>query len=77
MSLILSRRDLDFLLFEWLGTERLFERPRFAGQGPDVYVAGLCPGPRRGPRSAPRADRPPLGRAAPPGPSAAAGTTGR
>ncbi|WP_148572501.1 acyl-CoA dehydrogenase [Nocardioides caldifontis] len=29
-SQIMSRRDLDFLLFEWLGTEELFGRPRFA-----------------------------------------------
>jgi butyryl-CoA dehydrogenase len=29
-DLILSRRDVDFLLFEWLGAERLTERPRFA-----------------------------------------------
>ena len=29
-SLILSRRDLGFLLYEWLEVERLCERPRFA-----------------------------------------------
>ena len=36
MSLIMSRRDLDFLLFEWLDTESLFERPRFAAHSRDV-----------------------------------------
>ncbi|HET7899965.1 MAG TPA: acyl-CoA dehydrogenase, partial [Candidatus Nanopelagicales bacterium] len=30
MSTIMSRRDLDFLLHEWLGTESLLERPRYA-----------------------------------------------
>jgi len=29
-SLILSRRDLDFILYEWLGVERLTQRARFA-----------------------------------------------
>jgi butyryl-CoA dehydrogenase len=36
MSLIMSRRDLEFLLFEWLDTEALFERPRFAEHSRDV-----------------------------------------
>ena len=30
MSLILSRRDLDFILFEWLGVEKMLEREHFA-----------------------------------------------
>jgi alkylation response protein AidB-like acyl-CoA dehydrogenase len=30
MSTIMSRRDLDFLLHEWLGTAELFDRPRYA-----------------------------------------------
>src|ERR1700691_3052024 len=30
-DLILSRRDVDFLLFEWLDTEALLRRARFAG----------------------------------------------
>lgn len=30
MSLILSRRDLDFVLYEWLDVETLTERPQFA-----------------------------------------------
>ncbi|WP_107767508.1 acyl-CoA dehydrogenase [Nocardioides terrigena] len=36
MSLIMSRRDLDFLLFEWLDTESLFERTRYAEHSRDV-----------------------------------------
>jgi alkylation response protein AidB-like acyl-CoA dehydrogenase len=36
MSVIMSRRDLEFLLFEWLDTETLFERPRFAEHSRDV-----------------------------------------
>jgi alkylation response protein AidB-like acyl-CoA dehydrogenase len=30
MSLILSRRDVDFLLFEWLNVEELLDHPRYA-----------------------------------------------
>lgn len=36
MSLIMSRRDLEFLLFEWLDTESLFERERYAEHSRDV-----------------------------------------
>ena len=36
MSQIMSRRDLEFLLFEWLDTERLFERERYAEHSRDV-----------------------------------------
>lgn len=36
MSLIMSRRDLEFLLFEWLNTESLFERERYAEHSRDV-----------------------------------------
>lgn len=36
MSLIMSRRDLEFLLFEWLDTETLFERERYAEHSRDV-----------------------------------------
>ena len=36
MSLIMSRRDLEFLLFEWLDTESLFERKRYAEHSRDV-----------------------------------------
>ena len=37
MTDILSRRDLQFLLYEWLGTERLVDRPKFADQSRDTY----------------------------------------
>ncbi|WP_215727633.1 acyl-CoA dehydrogenase [Nocardioides piscis] len=36
MSQIMSRRDLEFLLFEWLDTEALFERKHFAEHSRDV-----------------------------------------
>jgi alkylation response protein AidB-like acyl-CoA dehydrogenase len=36
MSLIMSRRDLEFLLFEWLDTSALLERGRFAEHSRDV-----------------------------------------
>jgi len=38
---MLPRRDLDFLLYELLGVEQLAERPRFDGQGREVYDAVL------------------------------------
>ncbi len=41
MSLILSRRDIDFLLFEWLDVEALFERPRYADHDRDTVNATL------------------------------------
>ncbi len=37
MSDILSRRDLQFLLYEWLQTDRLTERPEFADQSRETY----------------------------------------
>ena len=40
-SLILSRRDLDFLLFEWLEVDRLTERDRFADHSRDTFEAVL------------------------------------
>ena len=40
-SLVLSRRDLDFLLFEWLDVERLTTRKRFAEHSPDTFGAVL------------------------------------
>ncbi|HJV87754.1 MAG TPA: acyl-CoA dehydrogenase [Noviherbaspirillum sp.] len=40
-ALILSRRDLDFLLFEWLQVQRLSERPRFADHSRDTFAAAL------------------------------------
>ncbi len=41
-SLLLSRRDVDFLLFEWLDvTERLTERPAFADHSRQTFDAAL------------------------------------
>ena len=36
-STLLSRRDLRFLLHEWLGVEQLSERPRYADQSAELY----------------------------------------
>ncbi|KRD07693.1 acyl-CoA dehydrogenase [Mycobacterium sp. Root265] len=43
-STILSRRDLDFLLYEWLRVEELTERPRFAEHSRETFdgVLDLC-----------------------------------
>lgn len=41
-STILSARDLQFLLFEWLDVERLSSRPRFADHDRDSYDALLA-----------------------------------
>jgi alkylation response protein AidB-like acyl-CoA dehydrogenase len=38
-SLLLSRRDLDFLLYEWLDVERLTERPRFSDHSRETFDA--------------------------------------
>jgi len=38
---VLSRRDLDFLLFEWLRVDELAKRQRFAEHTTDVYEP-LC-----------------------------------
>jgi butyryl-CoA dehydrogenase len=38
---LLSRRDLDFLLYEWLDVERLTERERFAGHDRATFDAVL------------------------------------
>ena len=40
-ELILSRADLDFLLFDWLRIESLSQRPRFAGQDRIDYTSVL------------------------------------
>ena len=40
-SLLLSRRDLDFLLYEWLEVERLTTRPRFAEHSRETFDAVL------------------------------------
>ncbi len=43
-STILSRRDLDFLLYEWLRADELTARPRFAEHSRDTFdgVLDLC-----------------------------------
>lgn len=40
-SLLLSRRDVDFLLFEWLDVERLTGRPAFADHSRQTFDAAL------------------------------------
>jgi alkylation response protein AidB-like acyl-CoA dehydrogenase len=40
-SLLLARRDLDFLLFEWLDATRLTERPLFADHSRQTFDAAL------------------------------------
>ena len=43
-SLLLSRRDLDFLLFEWLAVDELTKRERFAEHSRETFdaVLDLC-----------------------------------
>ena len=41
-STILSARDLEFMLYEWLDVERLAERPRFAEHDRETYDALLA-----------------------------------
>ncbi|KUI24323.1 acyl-CoA dehydrogenase [Mycobacterium sp. IS-1742] len=43
-STLLSRRDLDFLLFEWLRVDELTQRPRFADHSHETFtgVLDLC-----------------------------------
>ncbi|MQA63625.1 MAG: acyl-CoA dehydrogenase, partial [Actinophytocola sp.] len=38
---LLSRRDLDFLLYEWLDVESLTQRPRYAEHARDTFDAVL------------------------------------
>jgi alkylation response protein AidB-like acyl-CoA dehydrogenase len=40
-SLLLSRRDIDFLLFEWLDVTRLTERAAFADHSRETFAAAL------------------------------------
>jgi alkylation response protein AidB-like acyl-CoA dehydrogenase len=40
-SLILSRRDIDFLLYEWLDVEALTRRPRFQDHSRETFGAAL------------------------------------
>ena len=41
VSKVLSRRDLDFLLYEWLGAESLTARERFAEHSRETFDAFL------------------------------------
>ncbi len=41
MSTVLSRRDLDFLLFDWLGADDLVERARYAEHSHETFEAVL------------------------------------
>ncbi|TQS40192.1 acyl-CoA dehydrogenase [Cryptosporangium phraense] len=41
MSLLLSRRDLDFLLYEWLDVEQLTKRPYFAEHSRETFDGAL------------------------------------
>ncbi|TFH73400.1 acyl-CoA dehydrogenase [Gammaproteobacteria bacterium LSUCC0112] len=40
-SLILSRRDVDFMVYEWLNAEQLCEMPRYADHSRDTFDATL------------------------------------
>src|SRR5918997_3136527 len=41
MTLLLSRRDLEFLLYDWLDAESLLTRPRFAEHSRETFDAVL------------------------------------
>ncbi len=41
MELIVSRRDLAFLLYEWLDVESLTQRPRYAAHARETFEAAL------------------------------------
>lgn len=41
MSLILSRRDLNFLLYEWLKVQALTDNPRYADHSRETFDAAL------------------------------------
>ena len=40
-SKLISRRDLDFLLYEWLDVESLTSRARFADHSRETFNASL------------------------------------
>ena len=40
-SKILSRRDLDFLLYEWLNVESLTSRARYADHSRETFSAAM------------------------------------
>jgi hypothetical protein len=37
-STVMSRRDLEFLLFEWLAVDELTKRPRFAEHSRETFA---------------------------------------
>ena len=41
MSDLMNRRDLDFVLYEWLDTDALTERDRYRDHGRDTFDAAL------------------------------------
>ena len=41
MSLLMSRRDIEFLLYEWLDVEKLTARPRYADHSRETFDAAL------------------------------------
>jgi Acyl-CoA dehydrogenase N terminal len=43
-SVLLSRRDIDFLLFEWLGVDELTKHERFAEHSRETFegLLDLC-----------------------------------
>ena len=41
MERIVSRRDLAFLLYEWLAVEGLTQRPRYAAHARETFEAAL------------------------------------
>src|SRR5918999_5389097 len=41
MTVLLSRRDLEFLLYDWLDAESLLTRPRFAEHSRETFDAVL------------------------------------
>ncbi len=42
MSLLLSRRDLEFLLYDWLRIDELTARPRYAEHSRETFTAALA-----------------------------------
>ena len=40
-SKLISRRDLDFLLYEWLDVESLTTRPRYADHSRETFNAAM------------------------------------
>ena len=40
-SLILNRRDIDFMLYEWLDAERLCDMPRYMDHSKETFDASL------------------------------------